>query len=267
MIKGAVRRKIISNSQTLYSSLMPEIINPKHAAAIVLELRRRQNFSHQQVEGDQLDPQLAMLRQWQSQRLARTHADLLASPRYGPACRFFLDEVYAPRDFNQRNTDIQRMHAFLQRFLPASVLQTLTQTIILHELTETLDAELLSVLVNDLGMSDQITAEAYAEAYRICNNYDERKQQIAMIVDIGHGIERLVRLPFIGWTLRAARGPALRAGWHELQGFLDRGYKAFKHMGRATPFLQAIESREMQILDQIFAGASDPFRIDAPPVS
>jgi len=83
-----------------------------------------------------------------------------------------------------------------------------------------------------------------------------------MIVEIGRGIDRLVHLPFLGWTLHRARGPALRAGWHELQSFLERGYAAFKHMGRADEFLHSIQRREMQILDQIFAGDADPFEVE-----
>ncbi|NOZ48849.1 MAG: hypothetical protein GXP37_02225 [Chloroflexi bacterium] len=236
-------------------------LRPNHAAELLLHLQRRQDFNHRAVESSGLSPQLAILRTWQSQRLATTHADLLASRRYGPACRFFLDDVYAPQDFSQRNTDIRRMHDFLMRFLPASVLHTLTQTIVLNELTEDLDARLLQALVEPLGMTDTITPQDYARAYRICDNYDQRQQQIDMIVEIGGGIERLARIPFIGWTLRRARGPALRGGWYELQGFLERGYAAFKHMGRAEAFLQTIHSREMQILDQIFAAAPHPFRV------
>lgn len=241
---------------------MSDILHPKDAAELLVQLRRRREFSHQPVAEAGLSPQLALLRAWQSRRLATTHADLLASPRYGKACRFFLDDVYAPKDFSQRNTDIVRMHDFLLRFLPPGVLRTLTQTIALNNLTETLDELLLDVLVNKLGMADQITPALYAEAYRLCDNYDDRKLQIDMIVEVGRGIERLVRIPFVGWTLRMARGPALRGGWDELQSFLERGYAAFKHMGKAQPFLQTIQRREMQILDQIYAGVENPFHIE-----
>lgn len=241
---------------------MPDIIRPQDAAELLVQLRRQQEFSHRPVAEGGLSPQLALLRAWQSQRLATTHADLLASPRYGKACRFFLEDIYAPKDFSQRNHDIVRIHDFMRRFLPAGVLHTLTETIALNNLTETLDEQLLEALVNELGMSDEITPELYAEAYRVCDNYDDRKLQIDMIVEVGRGIERLVHIPFVGWTLRMARGPALRGGWDELQSFLERGYAAFKHMGRAKPFLQTIQRREMQILDQIFAGDEDPFHID-----
>jgi len=64
-------------------------------------------------------------------------------------------------------------------------------------------------------------------------------------------------------TLRLTRGPALRGGWDEMQGFLERGFSAFKQMGKKTGyFLDTLEQRELQILDQIFANADDPFDMD-----
>ncbi|NOX61610.1 MAG: hypothetical protein GXP42_06640 [Chloroflexi bacterium] len=236
--------------------------SPKDAAALLFELRRHREVTHQRVQGKGLSPEMAMLRAWQSQRLARTHADLLASKRYGPACRFFLEDIYAPKDFSQRDYDIIRIHDFMMRFLPARVLHTLTKAIELQSLTEELDQKLLDVLLNHVGVRDHITEEQYAEAYRLCDNYDERVYQIELVTQIGRGIERLVRLPLIGWTLRAARRPAVRGGWEELQGFLERGYAAFKHMGKADYFLNTIEKREKILLDNIYQNVKKPFRIN-----
>ncbi len=57
-------------------------------------LRDIEKLEHRRVSGAPLDPKLALLRAWQSQRLARTYADLLADPRYRPACEFFLENIY-----------------------------------------------------------------------------------------------------------------------------------------------------------------------------
>ncbi|NUQ39040.1 MAG: hypothetical protein HUU23_14850 [Caldilineales bacterium] len=234
---------------------------PQDAANLLLQLRRRREMSHRPVPGQGLSSRMALFRVWQAQRLAATHADLLASARYGPACRFFLDDIYAAKDFTQRNHDIERMHRFMLRFLPAGLIRTLTLAIELNTLTEGLDAALLRALVEDLGVSDSITPQQYAQGYRVCDNYADRKLQIDLIVAVGQGLERLVRLPLVGLTLQLARGPALRGGWHEMQGFLQRGYDAFKHMGPAGQFLALIQRREMQILDQIFAGHPRPLEI------
>lgn len=238
---------------------MSDIPSPKDAARLLASLRRGQELRRIRVAERKLDPQLALLRKWQSKRLARTHADLLASKRYAPAARFFLTDIYAPRDFSQRDQDMMTLYNFMLRFLPPRLLHPLTLTVELYNLTEQLDRALLHVLVDDLGMTNVLTTDLYAEAYRRCDNYDDRRRQIELIVEVGQAVDRLVRLPLVSATLRVAGGPARRAGWHELHDFLERGFKAFKHMRGADSFLRTIRQREMRILDRIFEGDPDPF--------
>jgi hypothetical protein len=227
--------------------------NPLQALLDIEKMR------HQRVASGPLDPQVALLRNWQSRRLARTYADLLEHPRYRPACRFFLDDLYGPRDFSQRDHDLTQMYEFVKTFVPASLIRPLARTVELHFMTHDLDARVLDALTNRLGVTDTLTAALYAEAYRLCNNYAERVQQIDLIVEIGELLDSLVRLPLIGAAVTVARGPARRAGWVELTDFLERGYAAFKHMRGSTFFLSTIRQREMRILDKIYAGDPDPF--------
>ena len=242
---------------------MSNIPNPQQAADLLVQLRKLEEVSHRRVEGNAIPEQLALFRAWQAQRLAATYDDLLHSKRYGPACHFFLDDIYGPQDFTQRDHDIVRIHDFMLRFLPASVLGSLTKAIELNSLTLELDGQLLRVLVDDLAVTDSITPQQYAEGYRICDNYDVRMRQIEMIGEVGRGIARLTRIPFLGVTLRLTRGPAQRGGWDEMQGFLERGFSAFKQMGRKSNyFLDTLEQREIRILDQLYANSEHPFDVD-----
>ena len=222
-------------------------------------LRVAQVGRHRAVEGGELEPRMKLLRTWQSERLARTHADLLAHARFGPACRFFLTDVYAPHDFSQRDHDILRVYESMHRLLPRPMLHALELVIELNALTASLDDRLLDALVDELGMTDALTAEMYAEAYRVCDNYDERARQIDLIVAVGREIDGLVRRPTVGLALRLAGVPARLAGWRELHSFFERGFAAFKTMHGAEEFLMTITGREREILDRIFAGAADPF--------
>lgn len=234
----------------------------RDAAQLLTHLVEARPGKHVKVSSGELPPALKLIREWQSGRLAWTHRDLLESPRYRPATLFFLSDVYAPRDFSQRNYDIQKAYDAMRKAVPERVVHTLAETIELHQFTDDLDTLLATVLIEQLGVTDSITPEQYAEAYRICDNYDDRARQIAMIVAIGRSVDRIVRLPFIGITLKLAHTPAHLAGWHELQGFLERGYAAFKHMKGAEEFLSTIVGREMTILDRVFAGHPEPFNLD-----
>ena len=63
-------------------------------AAVDVERRRRAA-----VPG--LSASVDALKAYQQQRFARTHATLLAHPRYAPATCFFLDELYGPQEIGR----------------------------------------------------------------------------------------------------------------------------------------------------------------------
>jgi hypothetical protein len=249
------------NTETGYPS-EPTIPTAREAAQLLTHLVDARPGKHVKIEAGELSPEIRLLREWQSTRLAWTHHDLLENPRFRPATRFFLSDVYAPRDFSQRNFDIQKAYNAMRKAVPERAVHVLAETIELHQYTDELDAILADVLFNQPDGGEHITPERYAEAYRICDNYDDRVRQIDMIVKIGRSVDKIVRLPFIGLTLRLAHTPAVLAGWNELQGFLERGYAAFKHMKGAEEFLNVIETREKGILDRIYAGAPDPFDLE-----
>jgi hypothetical protein len=74
--------------------------------------------------------------------------------------------------------DIERIYAYLSRVVPAQMLQLLTDAIGLNKLSNQLDHALLLVLADKLGVTDTITPQLYAEGYRVCDNYAERKYRI-----------------------------------------------------------------------------------------
>ncbi len=237
---------------------MNSLPSPKDATQLLIELRRHTKSKHDKITGVGLSPGMTLLRTWQTERLSHTYSDLLKSRRYGAASQFFLDDIYAPKDFSQRDHDIERMYIFMRRFIPERIIHSLTLAVELNTLTRQLDDALLDALTQ-LGMTDTLTPDLYAKAYRLCNNYNERVVQIERIVEIGQGLGKLARLPLIGMSLRLARGPAHQAGWFELQDFLERGLAAFKTMRGTKEFLRIVEEREMRILDNIFAAAPNPF--------
>jgi hypothetical protein len=221
----------------------------------------------EEIEGSGLDPHLALLRVWQAERLAHTYADLLEQPRYRPACLFFLEDIYAARDFSQRDHDLETMYDFMRRFVPDAISRPAALTIKLHRMTEMLDHKLLDVLVNQLDVTDSITVEQYAEAYRRCDNYRERVEQIDAILEICEHIDGIVRNPISGPALSVARRPLRGAGYGEVVTFLERGYNSFKRMHGSRYFRKTLQERETGILDRIYADDPDPFRFAATPLA
>ena len=86
-------------------------------AAVETERRRRAAIPN-------LAGEVAALKAYQQKRFARTHASLLAHPRYGRAANFFLNELYGPQDFTQRDAQFSRIVPALVRLFPADAVAT-----------------------------------------------------------------------------------------------------------------------------------------------
>jgi hypothetical protein len=204
------------------------------------------------------------LRTWQADRLARTYADLLENPRYRPAAHFFLDDLYGPKDFSERDDEVARILPTMTRLLPVSAVQTLGLAVELDCLSEQLDAALVNALRSgtEANVPLVIDGPRYAAAFRQCANRPDRERQVALVGQIGAALDALARKTLIAKAVEMMRVPAHAAGLGELHEFFERGFLAFRGMRGATEFLGVIDRRERRILDRLFAGDPDPFRAE-----
>lgn len=196
------------------------------------------------------------LRHFQSQRMAGTHADLLAKVESRAAAQFFLDDLYGTEDLTQRDADLERVVPAMERLLPGSALKTIAEAIALDALSEKLDAAMARYL------GEAFSEEDYVAAYRKAGTRIDRERQLAHVQSVGNALCELVNVPLIGSTLAMMRGPAKLAGLGELQSFLERGFKAFKQMKNPYRFVSTIVQREQRVMERLYAGATDPFLLD-----
>jgi hypothetical protein len=205
------------------------------------------------------------LRQWQAQRLAATHADLLAQPRYAEAPRFFLDELYGAKDFSQRDAELARVIPTLVRFLPRTALATIADAIELDALSERLDLAVCRVIEADpANRGRPIDAVIFAFAYVRAGSRTDRERQIELVDHIGRTLDSLMRHPMIGTLLGAMSRPAKLAGLGAMQAFLESGYRTFSAMRGADAFLSLVCSRETEVMHRLYDGDPDPFRSAGP---
>lgn len=195
---------------------------------------------------------VAALKRYQQERFRRTYRDLLDSPRFGDAARFFLEELYGPADFTARDAQFARVVPALVRLFPAEVVRTVFALVRLHALTEELDSAMATLL-----NGTTIDRDAYMQAWRTTGREEARRQQLALTVEVGLDLDRLTRKPLLRQTLHLMRGPARAAGLQNLQAFLERGFDAFRSMRGAQPFLDLITQREGELIRTLFAAAPD----------
>lgn len=198
------------------------------------------------------DPRLAAavnrLKAFQHARFNACYADLLASPRYAAAARFFLDDLYGPWDFAARDAQFARIVPALVRLFPTDIVDTVAALARLHALSERLDGDMARLLADE-----QIDDRSYASAWQRVGNREDRMLQIALVAQVGEALERYTRRPALRHSLRLMRVPARAAGLETLHRFLERGFDTFRGMGGASAFLATIVSREERLALRLFA--------------
>jgi hypothetical protein len=188
---------------------------------------------------------------YQHARFAATYADLLASPRYGPAAQFFLDDLYGPHDFTERDGQFARIVPGLVRVFPSDIVHTVAALAELHALSEELDT-----LMGEALMQPALTAESYAQAWRQVGRPQDRERQIALMLQVGVALDGFTRKPLLRHSLKLMRGPAAAAGLGALQRFLESGFDTFRAMRGAHGLLDTISQRERGLAAGLFAGAN-----------
>jgi hypothetical protein len=219
---------------------------------LLAELDRSAILRARVVEDAEFGERRKLLRAWQGARLARTHRDLLESPRFHDAAQFFLTDLYGPSDLSRHIEDVRRLVPVMTSVLTDSGLATVAHVVELNALSESLDG----AMVEGLGeKAADITDAVYADAYRSVGRADDRRRQIDLIGLLGEALDGLTHIRFIGMRLRMMRAPAQIAGLGELQGFIERGYAAFGAMsGGAGEFVAIVVARERAISEALMAG-------------
>ena len=214
------------------------------AEQIIADLRRTQA---QRELADKMGTLAAVqsLQEWQCQRLLRTHSDLASQDEYEQAMAFFVDELYGPKDFSQRDADIAKVVPKLAALIPEKALQALADAISLNALSFDLDLDLVNYLEGPLN------AGSYAIAYRTMARAKDREKQIESISHLGQRLADVVHIRGINMLIKLARKPAKLAGLLSLHEFLERGFDAFKNIGDVRAFIEPIITVERKLMQDL----------------
>ena len=194
-----------------------------------------------------LDKRVHAIKDYQHRRFQQTYADLLAQPRYARAARFFLDELYGPHDFTERDAQFARIVPTLVRLFPREIIGTVATLAHLHALSEQMDT-LMARQLSGLP----VTAADYARAWRSVGRAADRERQIQFMHAIGSALDHYTANALLRHTLRMMRKPAAFAGLGALQQFLETGFDTFRELRGAEPFLQTISGRERLLAATLF---------------
>lgn len=226
------------------------------ADGILADLEAVEVLRNQRRGDPAFQQRLQDVKRFQHARFERSYADLLRDPGRRDAAAFFLDELYGPHDFTERDAQFARIVPALVRLFPANIVGTVRQLAQLHALSERLDHAMAERLPDGTwGLLE------YAAAWRDVGGREGRDQQIDWMLQIGRALLRYTRNPLLRHSLRMMRAPARAAGLSTLQQFLERGFDTFRALRDPDAFLALIASRERAIADWLFSTETS----DAPP--
>lgn len=197
----------------------------------------------------------------QARRFAGAYVDVLRDSRFGPAARFFLEELYSDKDYSLRDAQFSRIAGAVQRFFPDHVVDIAVSLAQLHALTEELDHQMGQVaLERGKAPHPHSTALDYVEAWKKVGRRADREAQLRVVLGIGTELARLTRKPGLRTLLKLMRSPAEAAGLGSLQVFLEAGFDTFAAMAKsdrdAREFLDTIRARESHLIGVLFDGSA-----------
>lgn len=214
---------------------------------IIQHLQQTEQMQLQLIQ-DNLSVRVRKLQSWQTNRLLITHEDLWNSKRFKPAMQFFIDEIYGPKDFSQRDTELARVVPTMAKLLPDKALISLEAALKLNCLSLELDIALIKALGGD-----ELNRSTYFESYRQCDNQLKREEQIQLLESLGLDLAQVVKIKGISAILMLSRKPAKIAGVKSLHEFLESGFKSFKKLGKVHDFIDPIINKERLIMQTMFA--------------
>jgi hypothetical protein len=213
------------------------------AAAIIANLDTVARLRALLAADASLQARAHAIKRYQGVRFERTYADWLADAHAARACRFFLDEIYGPRDFSQRDAQFARVVPALTRLFPGEVIHTVTMLSELHALSETMDKTMATHVPEGATMD----APTYHRAWQATGQPDTRERQVRLMHDVGSSLVAYTRRPMMRTTLRVMRGPAAAAGLSALQHFLEEGFESFAALPDPKRFLGSVAQRERSL--------------------
>lgn len=201
-------------------------------------------------------PLVQGVQRWQTLRMQATHEAHMNDPRTAPALAFFVEQIYGPQDFSQRDADIKRVVPKMHKYLPSQALFSLESALRLHALSYELDYALALALKSIALEVDNpcakaplvINSQTYAAAYSKENSTDLRQKQISLLIELGANLSQAVAIKGVAMMLSLSKHPARMKGLQALHLFLYDGYKAFKKIPNSQRFMDDIVSKEAHLV-------------------
>lgn len=238
---------------------MPQSARQQAANHFREQIRRSNELHVEYLDDPKLRIDYERFANWQLEELLPFFRDLYAQEGYAEAIDFTMNDL-AGIGISERDRDLERAAPAITRMLPLGALKTIASAAEMNARVLKVNIAICRALLVDNELPQRITEVDYSIACRKATSLGELVELVHLITGLGRTLKSLVRIPMIGMTLRAMRGPAHAAGFGALQDFLENGYVTFKKIPDIDHFLSEIEDRMIEVYTRIYTAPLEELR-------
>ena len=191
-----------------------------------------------------------LVRKVQVERLRKTYNDFFEDPEYTKIAKYFFEQIYGAGDKASRDAAFNKIYEKLSAAVNAKRIVRVTQLKQLNELTDELDLAVARQFMKK-SKKHNMTLADFEACYRALNNRAERILQLQLLMDTTRFFHKLAHIPLLGFVIKPTQLAARALGVEYIMEFFMEGYRSFKSVKNAEPFMQAIEVRERAYLDSL----------------
>ena len=223
------------------------------------EIRRSNELHVEYLHDPRFLKQYDRFTRWQLQYLLPFFSDLHEQTGYAEAIDFTMSDL-AGVGISDRDRDLERAAPAITRMLPLHALETIAAAAEMNARVLQVNIGICRCLLVGDTLPEEITEVEYCIACRRASSLQECAELVHLITNLGRTLKSLVKIPVLGFTLRAMRAPAHAAGFGALQEFLENGYTTFRDIPDIDHFLQQIEKRMIRMFEIIYTAPLDELR-------
>lgn len=192
-----------------------------------------------------------LVRKVQVERLRKTYDDFFQDPEYTKIAKYFFEQIYGAGNKASRDAAFNRIYEKLSAAVNAKRIARVTQLKQLNELTDELDLAVSRQFMRT-AKKHTMTLADFESCYKALNNKAERELQLQLLMETTRFFHRLAHVPLLGFVIKPTQLAAKVLGVEYIMEFFMEGYRSFKSVKNAEPFMQAIEDRERAYLISLF---------------
>ncbi len=190
------------------------------------------------------------VRKIQVDRLRQTYDDYFKNPEYTKISKYFFEQIYGAGDKASRDAAFNKIYEKLSAAVNPKRITRVTQLKQLNELTDELDLRVGREFMK-ARKRHAMTLEDFEACYRALNNKEEREIQLQLLMETTRFFHRLAHVPLLGFVIKPTQFAARALGVEYIMEFFMEGYRSFRSVKNAEPFMQAIEDRERAYLNRL----------------